>query len=588
MNKTVMTALARRTLTLLLAAALVFACACSKEPKRAEVTGAASSQAAASPAPAAQGSPSPSPAPLAQPSPSPSPSAQPEPEPAPKMIEYDIGPDGFSDCTPGSLPSRMEGVYRLQTNYSEEADWPDEYIELYEIFGNLYGFYSGWGYSAMEFFPVDGASYTASGPDNADFRVLTFSSMSNVGEYWSGGFPATRTLTLSGEGLQADAPGILKGGDCGIGSGEFYERMDEDMGHLDAFDYRSDGFSAAEAAPDACLPVHKLPKDLIGIWKVDSSDGYEPVIEFTPDGLVQVFEKHDGAEVMLYRGSYAVSEEKKDGFTQVYMLLMGFGWSAQPSFWELRLKPDENGGFECAAGSGDFGDDVFPAGSVLAPFEKSDLRVLTGADIAPADPSFLEGTYLSVHGEKLVIGGIGNFYYYETYESSGKMPNIQGSMEQTDEGYRLTAYDQETGKPSPFGDLIIYTYNAVQIEFASGTRTGTFAKDYEDKPVSIVGTWMIVDDNMSEASKLEITEDGKWIAYGLNTDSYIYSYYECTEGDLTHGTWEYGYSGPDSVIYYLLNGRTGEILTSGTLFYSPQNGNWSLVLGNGVIYTLFR
>ena len=65
------------------------------------------------------------------------------------MIEYEIGPDGFSDCTPGSLPSRMEGVYRLKTYHSEEADWPDEYIELYEIFGNLYGFYSGWGYSAI-------------------------------------------------------------------------------------------------------------------------------------------------------------------------------------------------------------------------------------------------------------------------------------------------------------------------------------------------------------------------------------------------------------------------------------------------------
>ncbi|MBQ2680207.1 MAG: hypothetical protein IJF98_08420 [Firmicutes bacterium] len=299
---------------------------------------------------------------------------------------YPVGIDGFSDTDPDSFASRAVGAYKLEKTETTDEYEPDSYLEIYNVGGNLYGFYSEWGYAAIEFFAEDPDEFASKDAFSVPVKTLTFSNQSNAGEYWSDGLPAELTMNITDKGLRFTDYNELSGESYLPADADFV-RLDEEMGYAPSFDYKSRVYSASDIAAAKGIELTDNPHDIVGIWRTLGSEDYAPVFEFTKDGLVQIYMKNYGEEVMLYRGTYCTAAESVNG-TQIYMSVMALGWSSEPHLFSFCYDMAENGEVQCLAGDGRFGEDVLWENAVLLPIKATDIPRFSWADIG--EPEFGE------------------------------------------------------------------------------------------------------------------------------------------------------------------------------------------------------
>ena len=293
---------------------------------------------------------------------------------------YPVGIDGFSDMDPYSFASRAVGVYKLENSGNTDEYEPDLYLEIYNVGGNLYGFYSQWGYAAIEFLPEDPDEFASADAVSVPVKTLTFSNQSNAGQYWSDGEPARLTMNITDEGLRFTDYNELSGESVLPADADFV-RLDEKMGYVPSFDYMSSVYSASEIAGSRGIELMDNPHDIVGIWRTLGSEDFAPVFEFTKDGLVQIYMKNYGEEVMLYRGTYCTAAESVNGGTQIYMVVMALGWSSEPHEFNLCYRLTEDGEVQCLAGDGRFGEDVLWENALLLPIKADQIPKFSWADI---------------------------------------------------------------------------------------------------------------------------------------------------------------------------------------------------------------
>lgn len=283
-------------------------------------------------------------------------------------------PDGFSTKDPLSFAARAEGVYEMKGNTSTK-------LELYAVGGNLYGFVDteDSGFAAIELYADDGdfASHKA---NNLDVAVLTFSIQSNLSKYW--GSPATYNMELTEDGIQFID---LDSGNPAMFETATFIRTDEKMGNLDAFCYRAEDYSVDKVCSKKLS--HDYPSEIIGMWRILGDKVAAPMIEFTEDGLVQVYLANPGEEVLLYRGNYGILPESDHGEIWIKAVMQGLGYGSSPNIYNLAVTVTSDGNLSCEdSGEGD-GEDMFWDGAMLIPIDESSLDVITEREVSSKDYS---------------------------------------------------------------------------------------------------------------------------------------------------------------------------------------------------------
>ncbi|MBR0092245.1 MAG: hypothetical protein IJP92_11150 [Lachnospiraceae bacterium] len=300
---------------------------------------------------------------------------------------YPTGPAGFlTRENDRSFAARAEGVYLLG-NGSDGAE--PEYLELYNIGGNLYGLYSGADCVGLEFFPAEGYDFADEQADAMPVQIMTFASWPVEADYWSNGKPALLTLSIGdGNATFSDAASTVT---TMVLDGETYVRQETDMGHTPYYAYASDDLAQTLQSTGAFLS--DAPEELYGLWHVSGDADNESFIEFTPEGLVEIYQKDEGWPVMLYRGRYAVAYQDGQETPLVYLSLMGFGYTEEPRQFCLSYETDAEGHLVCLASEELFGYDLYPEGAIMTRADLSDIRRVTSADAfgANAAPAVLTG-----------------------------------------------------------------------------------------------------------------------------------------------------------------------------------------------------
>ena len=172
--------------------------------------------------------------------------------------------------------------------------------------------YSFW---EMEFIPTAEGVLSDTETESCDIGILTWSVMSNMGEYWDK--PAYGTIELTEEGVAflgkngADNP-LIEGAE----RAEFV---------------RDDTVASAGAGTRDALTEYErtdVPGELFGIWKEETEDG-PLVVEFAEEdgaeaeniGLLRMYRKRDGQRVLYAEGHFCAGE---DGSLTVIYTPLGF------------------------------------------------------------------------------------------------------------------------------------------------------------------------------------------------------------------------------------------------------------------------
>ena len=296
-------------------------------------------------------------------------------------------PDGFYTLESMSFAGRAEGLYEQKGN-------PGSKLEIYEVGGNLYGFVDTEdnGFAAVEFFADNADDFVSPIANSFDVSVLTFSIQSNLTQYWSGGNPATFTMSLTEEGIAFKDLG--SGNESMLETSE-YIRLDEEMGHLNAFCYRSEDYDIAKVIDKGV--TEEIPAAIPGMWRILGDNTYAPMVEFTDDHLVQVYMKNASEEVVLLRGNYAQATEYTEGQITVSMVLVGLGNGSSPAVYNLTFSENTDGTLSCHDGDFSYGEDLFWDGAMLIPIGERDLPVYTKESLGKAS---LDVTYTPGNEDK--------------------------------------------------------------------------------------------------------------------------------------------------------------------------------------------
>ena len=201
-----------------------------------------------------------------------------------------------------SLGDRLEGKYACRL---EEEGLADYFIlEIFNVAGNLYAQageaiadsdedelapYSFW---AMELIPREADAFLRTDIDECEVGLLSFSVMSNLGEYW--GEPRLCTLRLTVDGVSFLGPGDRPQPLTGSGPRlELLrdERVEDCFPPLERVLMEGRGIS--------------IPAGLSGLWVLE--EDIPLCLEFTVDGTFRFWQKNPGKKVLLRRGAYTFS-----------------------------------------------------------------------------------------------------------------------------------------------------------------------------------------------------------------------------------------------------------------------------------------
>ncbi len=273
---------------------------------------------------------------------------------------------GFEVNNANSFANRAQGLYKIVSDDSTE-----EYIEFYNVNDNLYAFYSGKGYGAMELFTDDYDGFASTTANSMSVEILSFTSLKNDGCYISNGNPAKLDMTFTEEGIEFTNYDTSSGDLLFAPEEVKLEKVKGDMGYIDGFAYMDDEYSAELLCEDLDIETKAIPAEIIGSWILLGDVESGIVFEFTEDGYVQAYLKNYQTEVTFLRGTYTVGKEKVNGGTNIYMNIVYIGMGQGYPF-NLCYKMDGDS-LELVAGNADYGTDVAWEGAMFIPYEMSDI-----------------------------------------------------------------------------------------------------------------------------------------------------------------------------------------------------------------------
>ena len=273
---------------------------------------------------------------------------------------------GFEVINPDSFANRAQGFYKIVSD-----DSTDEYIEFYNVNDNLYAFYSGKGYGAMELFTDDYEGFSSTTANSMRVEILSFTSLKNDGCYISNGNPAILDMTFTEEGIEFTNYDTSSGDLLFAPAEVKLEKVKGDMGYIDGFAYMDDEYSAELLCEDLDIETTSVPDEIVGSWILlgDLESGI--VFEFTEDGYVQAYLKNYQTEVTFLRGTYTAGKEKINGGTNIYMNIVYIGMGQGYPF-NLCYKMDGDS-LILVPGNADYGTDVAWDGAVFIPYEMSNI-----------------------------------------------------------------------------------------------------------------------------------------------------------------------------------------------------------------------
>ncbi|MBR5067443.1 MAG: hypothetical protein IKX08_07315, partial [Lachnospiraceae bacterium] len=314
---------------------------------------------------------------------------------------------GFEVYNSNSFANRAQGVYKIVSDGRVE-----EYIEFYNVNDNLYAFYSGNGYGGMEFFTDERSGFASEYANSMRVKILSFSGLTNNGNYISNGKPAEMDMTFTEEGIEFTNYDTSSGDTLFAPSEVKLERVKGEMGYLDGFAYMDDEYSAKLLCEDLDIETTDIPKKILGGWILlgDLESGI--AFEFTEDGYVQAYLKNHNTEVTFLRGTYAVGKEKVNGGTNIYMNIVYLGMGQGYPF-NLCYKM-EDGNLTLVKGNSKYGEDVAWEGAMFIPYGFYNIPRQNFDGSAAVSEGSVYGTYISEDNRMLILEEGDYFILYKT------------------------------------------------------------------------------------------------------------------------------------------------------------------------------
>lgn len=273
---------------------------------------------------------------------------------------------GFEINNSKSFANRAQGVYKIVSDGRIE-----EYIEFYNLNDNLYAFYSGNGYGAMEFFTDDNEGFASETANSMRVKILSFTALTNDAEYISDGKPAIMDMTFTEDGIEFTNYDKSSGDTLFAPAEVKLEKVKGEMGYLDGFAYMDDEYSAKLLCEDLDIETTDIPEEILGSWILLGDVESGIVFEFTEDGYVQAYLKNKDTEVTFIRGTYTVGKEKVNGGTDIFMdvVYLGIGEGYPFNF----CYKTEGDSLILVAGNPEFGEDVAWEGAMFIPYQTSSI-----------------------------------------------------------------------------------------------------------------------------------------------------------------------------------------------------------------------
>lgn len=376
---------------------------------------------------------------------------------------------GFEVYNSNSFANRAQGVYKIVSDGRVE-----EYIEFYNVNDNLYAFYSGNGYGGMEFFTDDRSGFASEYANSMRVKILSFSGLTNNGNYISNGKPAEMDMTFTEDGIEFTNYDTSSGDTLFAPSEVKLERITGEMGYLDGFAYMDDEYSAKLLCEDLDIETTDIPEEILGGWILlgDLESGI--AFEFTEEGYVQAYLKNYNTEVSFLRGTYAVGKEKVNGGTNIYMNIVYFGMGQGLPFnlcYEM-----EDGNLTLVKGNSKYGEDVAWEGAMFIPYEMSNIQRQNFDGVAAISQGSVYGTYVSDDGQMLLLTEGDYFYLYKTIDLDVISDFVEGHFESTPGSLELYELDYVDGNDIYYGFIALMDQDNLSLTIKETGETIDFTR----------------------------------------------------------------------------------------------------------------
>ena len=356
-----------------------------------------------------------------------------------KDEDEDENKQSSSNMTEGSFADRAAGVYRVEYNKKSS----DDYIEFYNIGGNLYAFFSGEEHVGMELFSDEDTGFD----ENADTLNVTIIPIEEYGyDYYT---PIKAKMTVNDEGIefgQVDNDfSILLFDDT-----TKLVRTDSEVGHLDGFAYKDLCDAKKKCEELGIETLDEIPKEVIGSWILlgDIDEGI--VIEFSEDGYMQAFLKNYGVPILLSRGDFVAGKEEINGGTNLYIDLLYLSDDDQGYFNFCYV--EDTGLLMLKEGNTEYGGDVAWEDSLFVPFDYSSFgrQYYSGYEGASMF-SDVSGSYISDDGEMILLTSDGYFYHYDSDVFTEISEMVEGYVSETPGGLEVYELNYQGGDDELYG-----------------------------------------------------------------------------------------------------------------------------------------
>ena len=375
---------------------------------------------------------------------------------------------GFEVYNSNSFANRAQGVYKIVSDGRVE-----EYIEIYNVNDNLYGFYSGNGYGGMEFFTDERSGFASEYANSMRVKILSFSGLTNNGYYISNGKPAEMDMVFTEDGIEFTNYDTSSGDTLFAPSEVKLERVKGEMGYLDGFAYMDDEYSAKLLCEDLDIETTDIPEEILGGWILlgDLESGI--AFEFTEDGYVQAYLKNYNTEVTFLRGTYAVGKEKVNGGTNIYMNIVYLGMGQGYPF-NLCYKM-EGDNLELVKGNSEYGEDVAWEGAMFIPYGFYNIprQNLDGSAVSQGS---VYGTYVSDDGQMLLLTEGDYFYLYKTVDLEDISDFVEGHFETTPGSLELYELDYVDGNDIYYGFIALMDQDNLSLTIKETGETIDFTR----------------------------------------------------------------------------------------------------------------
>ncbi len=378
-----------------------------------------------------------------------------------------VSEDGFTTINPESFAGKVEGTYEI----FDKDGITRGYIEIYNVANNLYGFYSGYGEAGLEFFALDMEGFASKTAESIDVKVVIFDSSDDF--YRFDGMPCYVTMNITEDGLK------FSNFQEGTSSLPFDEnatlvKLDDEFGNLQGFAYKDDKYNAEAACKKAKIETTDIPEEVIGSWILLGDIETGLIVEFTEDGMVQMYLKNLNEPVLLARGTYACGKESVNEGTNLYIDTVVFGQGDEAHLYNFCYQNDA-GCLRLVPGDEEWGTDVAWEGATFITYNVEDITRKFHDEEALADRYDVEKEhFLADDGMEIIVGG-GSFLLYDAADFTNLEAKVEGTYEETPGGLNLYYLNYEDNtRGEEYGFLVYLTENEIQVTVTETGETTTF------------------------------------------------------------------------------------------------------------------